>query len=420
MGHVPLLLLPKFPSVSSDSAVSVSLPRVYVKPRRALPFFGRHPWVFQGAVQKVAGDPEPGAEVALVTDREEFIARGLYNPDSNIVVRLYSWEEAAPLDEAFWQKRLAEAIRLRTGVLGWNAPEGACRLVYSEADGLSGLIVDRYRDWLLVQFTSRALAARSEMIVRLLQAELNPAGIWLRTEKGIREAEGLSLHDGPLAGGEPPRPLFVEENGLRFGIDIVEGQKTGFFLDQRENRAASARYITHGRVLDCFSYTGGFALNFARKPDVREVLCVDASEPALALARANAELNGLGQKLRFEKADAFTHIGQLKEQGERFNAIVLDPPKLARHRKSVPDALRGYHRLNRAALDLLEPDGILVTCSCSGHVNREMFETMLSEVAGESGRRLQILESRGASPDHPISVQCLENNYLKCCICRAV
>lgn len=374
--------------------------------------------MFQGAIHHVEGEPTPGAEVVLVTDKDEFVARGLFNPESNIVVRLYSWDRDVALDDAFWSARIDEALQLRKDILHADDPAGACRLIYSESDRLSGLIVDRYADWLLLQFTSLALASRRDTLVRLLREKLSPAGIWLRTERGIREAEGLDLCDGPLDGAAPPRPIFIEEHGLRYGVDIVEGQKTGLFLDQRDNRALVTRYVQGPRVLDLFCYTGGFSLNLARLERVREVLAVEISESALTLARANAELNGLAHKVRFEKADAFKHVEQLLGAGERFDAIVLDPPKLARHRKSVEDALRGYYRLNRLAVEMLEPNGILVTCSCSGHVGSELFEEMLGEVAVSSGRHIQILEARGQAPDHPTSIHCQENAYLKCYICR--
>lgn len=402
------------------SAVALDLPRVVLKSRRALPFFAGHPWVFQGAIQYVAGEVAPGAEVALFSDRQEFIARGLFNPDSNIVVRLYSHDAECPLDEAFWSGRLDEALALRKDVLRWNDPQGACRLVYSEADGLSGLIVDRYGEWLLVQFTSRALATRQEQIVALLRDKLAPRGIWLRTEKGIREAENLALADGLLWGETPPRPVFIEEHGLRFGVDLIEGQKTGFFLDQRENRRAVTQYVRGGRVLDMFCYSGGFALNLLRGGCAQEATCVDVSETALALARGNAELNGLRERMQFVKADAFKHLEQLAGEGAKFEAVILDPPKMARHRKSLPEALKGYHRLNRLAVELLAPNGILVTCSCSGHVDRTMFEEMLAGVSSDAGRPLQVLESRGMSADHPVSVHCPENNYLKCYVCRVI
>jgi 23S rRNA (cytosine1962-C5)-methyltransferase len=400
------------------SALPDSLPRVVLKPRRAQPFFARHPWVFSGAVARVEGDPQPGAEVTLFTEHGEFIARGLFNPHSNIQVRLYGWEARTPLDEAFWSSRLDEAIRLRRDILKLVGPTSACRLVFSEADGLSGLVVDRYGDWLSVQLTSLALASRRELLMRLLHEKLAPAGIWLRTERGIREAEGLEIADGLLTGDAPPRPLIIEEHGLQYGIDIVEGQKTGFFLDQRDNRLAAARYVRGGRVLDLCCYTAGFAMNAARHGASREVLAIDVSEPALTMARSNTERNGLVESIRFEKSDAFKALENLREAGERFDVIILDPPKLARHSRGVPEALRGYHSLNRLAIEALADDGILVTCSCTGYVERAMFDNMLAEAALSARRRLQILEIRGASADHPTSVTCPETDYLKCYIGR--
>lgn len=390
------------------------LPRIILRPRRAEPFFGRHPWVFSGAIARIEGQPSAGDEVLLVSDRGEPIARGLFNPHSGIQVRLYSWELERPLDDDFWLARLAAAIGLRRDALGLCGPQAACRLVFSEADGLSGLIVDRYADWLLVQFTSLALCLRRANIVRLLEELLQPAGVWLRTEKGIREQEGLEIADGLLTGREPPRPLFIEEHGLRYGVDVVEGQKTGFFLDQRDNRREFVRYVRGGRVLDVCCYAGAFALNAARRGNARDVLAIDVSEAALALARANADANELSARIRFEKSDAFSALERLRDAGEKFDLVALDPPKLARHAKGVAEALRGYHSLNRLALDVLAPGGILVSCSCTGHVLREQFEDMLAQAASSARRSLQILEARGAAPDHPVSVHCPETGYLKC------
>ena len=397
-----------------------SIPQVILKPRRAQPFFARHPWVFSGAVDRIIGAPAPGDEVLLMSDRGEFVARGLFNPHSNIQVRLYSWDAEVTLDEGFWSTRIETAIRLRRDTLHICAPETACRLIFSEADGISGVIVDRYADWLLVQFTSLALATRRDLIVRLLQEKLQPAGIWLRTEKGIREAEGLEISDGLLAGREPPRPLAITEHGLQYGVDVVEGQKTGFFLDQRDNRQAFLRYLSGGKALDLCTYSGGFAMNAVRNGGVQEVLAVDVSESALAIARRNVELNNLTGEIRFEKSDAFKMLERLRTGTERFDVVVLDPPKLARHARGLSEALRGYHSLNRMALEVLTPGGILVTCSCTGHVSREMFAEMLADAASSAKRPLQILEARGPAPDHPTSVHCIETNYLKCYICRAV
>ena len=397
-----------------------SLPRVILKPRRALPFFNRHPWVFSGAVQRVEGDPAPGDEVLLLTDSGEFIARGLYNPNSNIVVRLYAWKDSQPLDRGFWSQRIDAAIELRRSLFGSDWTERALRLIYSESDGLSGLVVDWYSGWLVVQFTSLALWQRRDDLLALLSKRLEPEGIYLRTEKGIRDAEGLEVADGLLAGREPPRPLFIEEQGVRYGIDLLEGHKTGFYLDQRENRAAVARYAANARVLDAFCYSGGFAIHALVRGQAKTVLGLDSSEAALTLARANAELNGVAERCRFERADVFAELPRRAKAGERFDLVVLDPPKMARSRAGLQRALKAYLRLNQAAIELLGQGGILVTCSCSGHVDRDAFEEVLSLAATEAGRSLQILEARGQAADHPVSIHCLQTGYLKCYICRVV
>ena len=402
----------------TSAAAAPSLPKVVVKARKAMPFFNRHPWVFAGAIARIEGGPGAGDEVALVAHDGTFIARGLFNPHSNIAVRLYTWNADEPLDEALWSRRLEAAIALRQDLFLDATSESAFRLIYSESDGLSGLVVDRYGDWLLLQLTSLALAPRRDAIVRLLKKKLHPAGIWLRTEKGIRESEGLELTDGLIDGREPPRPLFIAEQGVRFGVDVVEGQKTGFFLDQRDNRSAIARYVRSHRVLDVFCYGGAFGLSALVRGGAREVVGVDVSESALALARANAELNGVAAHTRYERAKAFDALEQFRNAGEQFDTVILDPPKMTRHRAGLPQALRGYHSLNELAVRVLRPGGLLVTCSCSGLVERADFEAVLAAVATRTDRPIQILEARGAAPDHPVSVHCPENNYLKCYICR--
>lgn len=397
--------------------MSLSPSTVRVKPRRALPLFSGHPWVFAGAISEVQGEPGPGQEVAVRAHDGTFIARGLLNPDSNIRVRLYTWQEDRPLDRDFWSQTLDAALALRTDLFADTPEHRACRLVFSEADGLSGLTVDRYGDHLLLLWTSRALAEREPDIVALLREKLSPSGIWRRTEKGIGEREGLGLADGMVCGEPPPRPLFVEEHGIRYGVDVVAGQKTGFYLDQRDNRRAAARCL-RGRVLDLFCYTGGFSFNALRHGAAERVLAVDSSEPALSLARRNAELNELAVRIDFERAKALDKLRELHAAGERFDGVVLDPPKMARTRGGLDRALRGYIKLNRAAVDVLAPGGTLVTCSCSGLVSRDDFMQVLARVASEGGRRIRILEARGQAADHPVSVHCLENAYLKCLICR--
>ncbi len=394
----------------------MSAGRVILQPRRARPFYGRHPWVYPGAISAVEGDPADGAEVDLVSHTGNFIARGLYNSHSKIRVRLYSWAPDVRLDRAFFRDRLGAALRLRGDILHLDGPGRACRLVFSEGDGLSGLTVDRYDRWLVAQFTSLALGQRRDLFAELLAELTGVEGIYLRTERGIGRLEGLELHDGLQWGKSSAGPVTVEEDGVRFLVNIEEGQKTGFYLDQRDNRRAVAALAAGRHVLDAFCYSGGFGLH-AAKQGAAAVVGVDSSEPALELARANARLNGL-DNVAFIAADVFDHLAALAEAGERFGLVVLDPPKFARSQGAVEEALRGYRRLQTLALRLLEPDGILVTCCCSGLIGGDMLTDLLAQLAVEERREVQLLERRGQAADHPVAVTCPESSYLKCLISR--
>lgn len=388
-----------------------------LKPRKSRPFYNRHPWVLDSAVDRIEGNPGDGDVVDLLSEKGKFIARGVYNSHSRIRVRLYTWQETESLDRDFWRRRLETAIRLRAD-LGYNDPEGAARLVFSEGDGLSGLVVDRYANYLAVQVTALAIAKRLDVIVPLLVELLQPRAIVLRTERGVTQAEGIQLRDGPYWGDAPDGPVFIRDAGLRYGVDLAEGHKTGFYLDQKENRRAAAGYLRGRRVLDMFCYSGGFSMA-ASAHGAREVLGFDSSPKAVALARANADLNEL-TNIRFDTGDAFEVLEALVKSEQRFGGVVLDPPKFARSRTALSEAMRAYHWLNRLAVQTLEPGGFLVTCSCSGHVIREDFRDMLLGVAQQTGRDIQILEQRGASADHPVSATCVESEYLKCFICRVV
>jgi len=388
-----------------------------LKPRRARPFFGRHPWVLETAIDRVDGSPADGDVVDLATHDGTFVARGLWNSQSRLRLRLYAFDAAVALDDALWRSRLGAAVALRKSH-GFDDRTGGCRLVNSEGDDLSGLIVDRYGDYLAVQVTALAMQPRLEVICDALESLVTPRGILLRgAERGLAKLEGLHLPDRLLRGAAPDGPVFVEEHGLKFGVDLAEGQKTGFYLDQRDNRQAAARYARGRRVLDMFCYSGGFALACAASGRAASVLAVDTSAKATALVEANAALNGAAN-IAVETADAFEKLDALAAAGERFGMVVLDPPKFARSRAALDDALRAYHRINRVACDLLEPGGILVTCSCSGSVMRDDFLQMLAAVAQRAGRTIQLLEIRGAAADHPVSASCLEGEYLKCVIAR--
>ena len=343
---------------------------------------------------------------------------GVYNGQSRIRVRLYTWDFAEPLDDAFWRRRLEAAIDFRRQ-LGYDDPQGAARLVFSEGDRLSGLVVDRYADYLAIQVTALAMAVRLPQIVPMLVELVHPKGIMIRTERGVSRAEGLELRDGPYWGKTPEGPLVIADHGLQYEVDLAEGQKTGFYLDQRENRVAAARYFRGRRVLDMFCYSGGFAMTASAIGGAAEVLAIDTSQRAVALAEANAKRNSI-TNIRFQCGDGFQTMKSLIEAGQRFGGVVLDPPKFAQSRGALAEALRAYHWLNRLAVELLEPGGFLATCSCSGHVTREDFLHMLVGVGQQTGRQIQVLEQRGASPDHPVSTTCLETEYLKCFVCRVV
>jgi len=410
------LPLPEPTAPAAEIAAGYGLGQVILRPKKAQPFFGRHPWVLESAVGRVVGAPADGAIVDLLSDKEKFIARGIYNSRSRLRVRLYTWNPQEALDEAFWRRRLATAIQWRTQ-LGYVGPESATRLVFSEADGLSGLIIDRYGEYLAVQTTGLAMHRRMDVLTPMLVELLRPRGIMLRGERGMAQAEGLDFVDQLCWGEVPTGPIFITENGLKFGVDLREGQKTGFYLDQRDNRRAAAQYVQGRRTLDMFCYTGGFSLAAAALGQASEVIAVDGSDKALAMAKANADLNGIPQ-IHFHKADGFDFLQAQAAAGEKYGAVILDPPKFARSRTAVDEALKAYHRLNRLALEVLEPGGVLVTCSCSGHVSRDDFLMMLVGVAQKSGREIQVIEQRGAAADHPVSATCLESEYLKCFICR--
>ena len=344
------------------------------------------------------------------------MARGLFNSQSKINVRLYSWEPGVALDAAFFKERIGRAVELRHHVLNLAGPDRGYRIAFSEADLLSGMVVDRYGDWLAVQFTALGIAKRRETIAEVLRELLNPRGIYLRTEKGIGKLEGIELHDGPLWGEPPPADLTIEENGLRFLVNLTEGQKTGYYLDQRDNRAAVAMMCPGKRVLDAFCYSGGFGI-YAAKAGASEVLGIDASEPALALAKKNAIANGLGN-ISFDNADVFRHLADLVAADRKFDVVILDPPKFARNRAAVPDAIKGYRRLHQLAMKLLDRDGVLVSCCCTGLIAMSDLEDVIAQVSVEARRDVQILARRGPSSDHPVAISCRESGYLKCLISR--
>lgn len=392
-------------------------PRLYLKPRRARPLFGHHPWVFERAIGRIEGEPKAGDAVELRTDRGEFVAHGLFNPNSAIRVRLYSWRQEKPINEEMIARRVHDAIRFRRQTLGLGKSHAACRLIYSESDGLSGVIADRFSDVVTLQINSLAVSRFEPTIVNSIQEILQPRTIYRRVDAAIAELERLTLSEELLAGELPSGPTVIEESGVEFVTDPIHGQKTGAYLDQRDNRLAVARYASGRSMLDVFCYAGGFGL-VAGRHGATSVTCVDASADAISLARQNGMRNNIPLELR--QGDAAGVMSDLTRSGRTFGVVSCDPPKFAAKGADLEGAMRGYEYINRLAIGLVEPGGILSTCSCSGLVTPQAFLEMLTIASQKSERELRVLEVRGQSPDHPVSLYCPETAYLKCVIARVM
>ncbi len=391
--------------------------RVILKKGKATPFLYRHPWVFSGAIADVETDTADGDIVSLCGSGGDFIAWGYYNSRSQIRVRLLSWNRDVLPDDGFIGAMIGRAIRLRRDILRLDSEGDSYRLIHSEGDGIPGLTVDRYGSWLVAQIHSLALLRRTGPVIRALEEVSGIEGILLKNDADICKKEGIDVTWACLRGKEPDGPARIQVRGLRYDVAIQSGQKTGFYLDQRENRTAVSSYCGGKSVLDLCCYTGAFSMHAAKSGAV-SVTGVDVSADALSAAESNASLNGIGS-IRFVKEEAFKFLEECAPE-RKYQVIILDPPKFAPSRGGVENALSGYSRLNCLALKAIAPDGVLATCSCSGRVSMEQFTGALLEASKQSGRTVQILETRTQPQDHPVSVFCPETGYLKCLICRVV
>jgi 23S rRNA (cytosine1962-C5)-methyltransferase len=423
--------------------------QVILKPGRDKPVRQRHPWIFSGAVARVQGDAADGDAVDVVAADGTWLARGTLNRKSQIVVRLLTWRQDEEINTAFWRSRLERAIAGRAA-LASSGDTTAYRLVNAESDGLPGLIVDRYCDYSVTQFLTLGIERCKSQIVELLtevgplngQAQsatsLRPAkastpsagaplkagtsrvrGVYERSDVEVRAKEGLPQTTGVLAGEEPPDLVEIRENGLRFLVDVKRGHKTGFYLDQRDNRRKVAPYLRGREVLNCFAYTGAFAV-YALAAGAKSVVNVDTSADSLELARKNLDLTGLGDLsgLEYVTGDVFAELRRFRAEGRTFDAIILDPPKFAQSEGQLKRAARGYQDINRVAMNILRPDGTLVTFSCSGLVTPNLFQKIVFSASLEAERDVQIVEKLGQSSDHPILATLPESEYLKGFICR--
>ncbi len=387
--------------------------------QRIGPVLGRHPWVFSGALKNIPDGLESGTPVRLVNEEGGFLAQGYFNSYSQIAVRLWSWDENETVDEKFFEKKISDAYALRKQLVASKKTD-SYRLVHSENDLLPGLIVDKYGEYLVLQFHTTGIEFWKEAIVKALKKVLEPTGIYERSDVRTRGIEGAEKKAGLLFGKVPER-IKISENGYKFWVDVIGGQKTGFFLDQRDKRQALVKYAEDKTVLNCFSYSGGFSV-YALGAGAKHVVSVDASESALELAVENVKLNKLDvKKCDFVCGDVKQYLFDAnQEEKKKFDVIILDPPAFVKDRHKVKEGLMGYKKINEMALRILPPNGVLVSASCSAHVTLSDFRYMLSESAGHTRRSLQVLETYTHGIDHPELVSFMEGEYLKCVFARVV
>lgn len=381
-------------------------------------FSGDHPWILANSVRDPGPELQCGDVVDLVSSEGKWIARGLYNPKSRIRVRIYTRSMEQSLDASLIIQRIDRAIHLRSRMANGSAQQ-AMRIIFSEADQLSGLVVDKYADHLVIQLTAAVLLPFLDVIVDRLFHHYRPLSILLEVDERSASSEGMEPQHRFLIGHAPEEGVLIEENGLRWKVDLIAGQKTGYYLDQRENRLAAARWaVPNGRVLDVCCYVGGFSLTIAKLCNMSQIIGIDSSQKALEQARQHATINGLHDRVEWEQSDFFDCLSKRLDASQTFDTIILDPPRLAGSREHVQRALNAYHRLNYLAVRMLNPGGTLVTCSCSGRVSRVEFRDMLRGVSTRTRREIQVLEERAAAPDHPSCLSCPETDYLKCIIAR--
>ena len=370
-----------------------------------------HPWVFSNEVGQIEEVVEEGDAVEVFTAGGEFLGTAYYNPRSLIAARLLSRRQESIDTAQFFDQRISAALHYREK---FYPGEAALRIVHGEGDALPGLVVDRYGDILSVQFLTLGMERRREQVLAALEEIFRPRAVVARNDAGVRELEGLPRQVEVLRGELPDRTV-ITEHGLSFRVDILGGQKTGQFLDQKENHLTLKNRVDGGRVLDLFCYSGSWALHAAHF-GAREVVGVDISAGAVALAEENVRLNGRQGSCSFIRADAFELLRTLSREEERFGAVILDPPAFVKSRKKLPEAIKGYLTINRRAMELVEPGGWMVSCSCSHHLDRETFLGLLRKAAQQSRCTVHLVEMRGQAFDHPVLLACPETEYLKCAV----
>ncbi|WNN49842.1 23S rRNA (cytosine(1962)-C(5))-methyltransferase RlmI [Siccibacter colletis] len=379
----------------------------------------RHPWVFSGAVARLEGKAGLGETVDIVDHQGKWLARGAYSPSSQIRARVWTFDKNETIDIAFFTRRLQQAQQWRN----WLAEKDGLdsyRLIAGESDGLPGITIDRFGNFLVLQLLSAGAEYQRPALLSALGSLYPECAIYDRSDVAVRKKEGLELTQGPVSGEIPPDLLPIEEHGMKLLVDIKGGHKTGYYLDQRDSRFATRRYVQDKRVLNCFSYTGGFAVS-ALMGGCRQVVSVDTSQEALAIARKNVELNQLDlSKADFVRDDVFKLLRKYRDQGETFDVIVMDPPKFVENKNQLMGACRGYKDINMLAIQLLNPGGVLMTYSCSGLMTTDLFQKIIADAAVDAGRDVQFIEQFRQAADHPVIAPYPEGLYLKGFACRVM
>ncbi len=386
--------------------------QLILKPGREKSLLRRHPWVFSGAVARADGNPETGDTVAVRSGSGEFLGWAAYSPASQIRARMWNWDERERIDGAFLRARLRRAVDARARLISAEAG-GAMRLVHGESDGLPGVIADRYGEVVVLQLLSAGAERWRAELSDGVRELTGGACVYERSDADVRELEGLPAKSGVLHGALPAAGVQIREHGLSYGVDVAAGHKTGFYLDQRDNRKRIGELSQGREVLNCFCYTGGFTLN-ALAGGAQSVLSVDSSAAALAQARDNLERNGLdAARAEWQEADVFKQLRVLRDQGRSFDVIVLDPPKFAPTAAFAEKAARGYKDINLLAFKLLRPGGLLASFSCSGGISADLFQKILAGAALDAGADASIVGRFGAAADHPVLLSFPEGDYLK-------
>lgn len=389
-----------------------------LKPGRERSLLRKHPWIFSGAIARLEGDPQPGDTITVLQADRQPLGLAAFSPKSSIIARIWSWDAQEDIGIRFFENKLRIAINKRNENRFLQKSTNACRLVYGESDCLPGIILDRYDRWLVVQLLTSGAERWKKEIIQSIHTITRFDNIYERSDLDVRKLEGLSEHAGVLSGDVPKGPIDIQEYDIHYLVDIQHGQKTGFFLDQRENRRKVQEYAAGKKVLNCFCYTGGFSLN-SEKAGANEVVSIDSSADALALAQKNARLNDCRlDRMSWLEADVFQQLRRYRDENQTFDLIILDPPKFAPTIQHTAKAARAYKDINLLAFKLLNPGGVLFTFSCSGGISLELFQKIVADAALDADVQAQILEKLHQATDHPIALNFPESEYLKGLICQ--